>query len=654
MRAIILLIVLMPWAATAQNPCAMGKSRYYARTPVMKGTVADSTEHFYDIKYVKLDLTMTNLSTYISGNVITDAVTTAVSDVYTFELADNLTVDSVWINGTTRPVTTNGDVVKVSFASPLAAHTNFRAQVFYHGTGIGINSGMNTGIKNSTIPVTGRKMTYTSSQPFASKEWWPCKQDLQDKIDSTDIWVTVDSTLKVGSNGVLAHTTVIGSQKRYEWKERYPVDYYLLSVAIAPYYDYSSYMHFNNSTDSMLVQHYHYSPPSTRLQAILDSTAVLINYFSDLFGRYPFWKEKYGHCFVPDAYIGIENQTMTTIGADINHGPVQFIAHELGHQWFGDHVTGASWKDIWLHEGIATYLEYLYAERFSGPSGARLQMQRTHTLVYTNVSPIYNGTVYVDDTTSIERIFSPRLTYAKGAAVVHMLRFLINDDHLFFGSLRDYIQQYGGGNVTTEQFKTVVSQSTGINLDTFFNQWIYSSGWPRFTGSWNQSGNNIWVKINQSGTGNYPVFSTPLELSLEGPQGDTVVRIYTDQASAVYSFSWNKPVNDVFFDPNNWLLKQISNFTRDVALNVNSVVGPGFTVYPNPTRNKLYISHSGPGNLEITDVTGREVASVTLNASQQVTECNTTPLPPGCYLYRIINPQGGTIQTGKLIKEGNY
>lgn len=162
------------------------------------------------------------------------------------------------------------------------------------------------------------------------------------------------------------------------------------------------------------------------------------------------------------------------------------------------------------------------------------------------------------------------------------------------------------------------------------------------------------MNVNQSGTGNWPVFSTPLELFLSGPQGDTIVRVYTNQPGTLYSFTWNKPVSSISVDPRDWLLDQSSLFIKDPALNINIPASSDFTIYPNPVRNTLYISHQGQGVLKVTDITGREVVSVALNTRQQVTECDMASWSPGCYLYRIINPQGDVIQAGKLVKEGNY
>lgn len=637
--------------AQQQHFCASSKTQAYTSSArALKGTVADTAENHYDVKYVKLDIALTNANSAVSGFATTRVVTTVATDSYVFELTNELAVDSVKINGALRPATTTGDVRRVTLPTTFPVNTSFEATVYYNGV-IPAGSGFfGRGINTVRSSAMNGNVTYTLSQPYSAKDWWPCKQALQDKIDSTDIWITVDSSLKAGSNGLLEKVTSTGNKKRFEWKNKYPIDYYLLSAAVAPYLEYSYYLHFNNSTDSMLVQNYIYNNSLALRKPILDSTGLMINYFSDLFDRYPFWKEKYGHCTAPLSG-GMEHQTMSTMGiytADV-------VAHELGHQWFGDHVTCATWKDIWLNEGFASYTEYLYDEHFNTAARARQKMTDVHRdAMYPYFSPVPDptGTLYVNDTTDVTRIFSSQLSYNKGSAVAHMLRFVANNDSLFFGTLRHYLQQYGGKTATTEQFKLLVAQSYGMNMDTFFNQWVYGSGWPVFNTTWNQAGNNVFVNLSQVGTGNIPVFNTPLEIRLSGPQGDTTFRVQINTSSAFYAISWNKPVSSIAIDPNNWILDQPGQINRDPTLKVTSAgAASAYQVYPNPVSQQLQVRHSVPGNLQITDITGRKLLSATLTAQVGNTVIDVRHFPQGVYLYRILLADGTPAAQGKLIKE---
>src|SRR5690606_3084089 len=229
--------------------------------------------------------------------------------------------------------------------------------------------------------------------------------------------------------------------------------------------------HFTNSTDSMLVQNYVYNNPQVfpPFKSNLDTTGMLIPYFSDLFGRYPFWQEKYGHCLAPLGG-GMEHQTMSTIG----NFKGNLIAHELAHQWFGNYVTCATWKDIWLNEGFASYAEYLFVHNYNGAQDGFDYLENVHNRIITSSNP--GGTLYVDDTTNENRIFDGRLTYDKGSSVVHMLRYLTDDDNLFYGMLTNYLQQFANTTATTDQFRIFAQQQLNRNLDTFFNEWVYQEG----------------------------------------------------------------------------------------------------------------------------------------------------------------------------------
>jgi aminopeptidase N len=456
------------------------------------------------------------------------------------------------------------------------------------------------------------------------------------------MWITVPANLKAGSNGVLRSiSNMPNTQLRYEWKTNYPIDYYLLSIAVGPYIDYSYYVHFPNSTDSMLYQNYVYDNPGTlpAWKAQIDSVPGMITYFSQLFGRYPFWKEKYGHKMAPLSG-GMENQTMTTLG----FFSTTLTAHELGHQWFGDNVTCGSWKDIWLNEGFASYTEYLYVAHFRGPIDAFNNMLSKHN----NVLQDTFGSVYVNDTTSVSRIFDGRLTYDKGASIVHTLRFVFNNDSLFFHALRTYQSQFGDGTALTTDLKNICQQLTGKNLDTFFNQWIYGEGHPRYTAKWNQIGNQVYVKLNQTtASPAVSLFHTPLEIQLVSSTGDTVIRVNNNQQSQIYTFTWNKPMLTMFVDPNDWILDQTTSISKDTSLSTYDLARSEIKVYPNPALNAWQVTNLKEKSvLQLTDMNGRLIWQGQASYAMSIP---ANELTPGFYLLKISNSNSAF--TIKLIKQ---
>jgi aminopeptidase N len=615
-----------------------------------KATVANPAEDEYDMRHVKLNLALTNMSTTLAGDVTTTArVVVASMAAYVFELNSLLTIDSILINGQLRTFTSSGYVRTVNLPSPLPLNSVFTVRVFYHGNPGNTSSFQGLGIRNQQSQLWGARVTWTLSESYGAKDWWPTKQSLTDKLDSADVWLTIPDTLKAGSNGLLVNITNLpgnptqpGNKARYEWKTTYPIDYYLISVAVGPYVEYSSYVHFPNSTDSMLYQNYVYTNPSTLpfWKPQIDSVQDMITYFSQLYGRYPFWKEKYGHSMAPLSG-GMENQTMTTLG----FFPTTLTAHELGHQWFGDNVTCGSWKDIWLNEGFASYTEYLYVQHFRSAAKAFNYMFDVHDDVLQDDTA---GSVYVDDTTSEQRIFDGRLTYDKGSAVVHTLRFVFNNDSLFFHALRTYQSQFQYGTATTPDFKIVCQQITGKNLDTFFNQWIYGEGHPRYTATWNQVGNQVYVKLNQT-TSNFtvPLFHTPLEIRLFSSTADTIVRVNNSLATQTFSFTWNKPMGGMQIDPNDWILDEAAPAIKDPTLSAYEIARSEVKVFPNPANSEWQVSGlKSETHLQLNDMNGRLLWHGQANSNIVVP---AKELASGFYLLKVSNSDASF--TVKLIKQ---
>ncbi len=620
-----------------------------------RSTVADLAEDDYDVKHLKFNLNVTNTSTALSGDVTTTARVTAGSmPSYVFELDTAYTIDSAKVNGVLYTVGGTDSIRRISLTTPLTSGDIFTAQIFYHGTIASATIYSGGGMYNLLDPDWGANTLFTVSEPYQASRWWPCKQSLRDKIDSVDMWITVPDSLKAGSNGLLqAVTPVDATHSRYEWKERYPINYYLISMAVAAYTDYSYYMHFSGGTDSMLVQNYIYRDPAflPMYKNILDTAGLMIDYFSGLYGMYPFAKEKFGHSVV---YWGgaQEHQTMTTIGAPALG--VGTIAHELGHQWFGNNVTCGTWRDIMMSEGFATYTSYLYFDHFyASPAYSRSYIVYSQN----DVKTYDTGSIYVDDTVNEDRILDSRLTYRKGSVVLHTLRSVVNNDSDYFHIFRNYQQLNAGGNGTIDDFKnsakallgTVVN---GINLDTFFKQWIYLEGFPKYVLHWNQVGSDVYIELTQttSAPASVPLFKVPIEFRLHAVSGDTVVRILNDQVVQTFHFTYGNTLTGMFMDPNCWLTYKLLSYVHDLTLGVPEDNGKNVTILSNPANAGWEVMHL-PANssLSLTDMSGRVQWQSNSGNSERVA-IPAGDLPGGSYMLNVIAP-GNIRSSHKLVKE---
>lgn len=629
-------VLLQALAIRAQTPSACSYKGLYSESSALI-TQADLTNmNKYDVSYYKLDLELQNNNVYVQGNVVMNARVVADLTEITLQLHANMLIDSVKLNGLSATYTRADDVVKIQTGGTIASGASFQLITFYHGNATLQGS---SAIGNGYTNILSKKVSWSLSEPFAASEWWPCKQVLTDKADSSDVWVTTDSVNKVGSNGLLQHiTTMPGGKVRYEWKSTYPIAYYLISVAVCPYKEYNLYAHPAGS-DSVLIQNYVYQDIDSVSLHSLQYTAPLMELFSQKFGLYPFANEKYGHC-QSQMGGGMEHQTMSTMG----YFNFSIIAHELGHQWFGDYVTSKSWSDLWLHEGFATYCEFVANEA--------LMPGEKQSWIAQNMYASKNTTnsVYAFDSLNVQRLFDPQSTYAKGGILLRMLRYEINNDSLFFLGIRNYLAAHQYNMVTPTDFKTTMEQVSGKNFNTFFDQWYYSPGYPILEGRWNQWEHRVTLQITQRSTLRNTPFQTSLDVTIGYAGGDTTIRIWFDAITKTYEFDLGqKSVVYIKIDKENYVLKDLFSITKDITLSTPIVSGKAFaniTLYPNPAHNQIELVHAAGCHAQIVDITGMLMEELDLDSS---TAIDISGYAAGVYVVRLL--KDGEVGYVKFVKQ---
>ena len=572
----------------------------------------------YDIHHYHFNLEVTNTSTTVGGDVMFKSVVTSpVMDTFWFELRDFMIVDSVRLNNTTylpASLSRLNHVVRIPLVSNLDAGMAVTCRVYYRGTPP--SSGFFSGVTSAQSPTWGVNVTWTLSEPFSAPDWFPCKQDLADKIDSVFFDGTSVSPNKVASTGLLVGVdTLSGNRMKFKWRSRYPMAFYLMAFAVTNYTEHLSWAYpAAMAGDSLLIQHWIYNANNSSgtsclnfNRTALNSTGPMIENFSNLFVLYPFSNEKYGHMMAPLGG-GMEHQTMSTMG---NFG-MDLIAHELAHQWFGDMVTCATWNDIWLNEGWASYGEYLHRQYVISQASASDWMTNTHN----SARSATTGSVYVPASgiTNVNRIFSSSLSYKKGAAVLHMLRNEIDNDSLFFGGVRQYLNAKRHSVATTDEFRQIMEQYTGAPLADFFQDWVYGEGHPTYNVRWNWRDSVLWVQTSQTTSAPTvtPVFRNQLPLGLvtSGPgQAPTLIQI--EPALGLQRIWIPRQVVSMSLDPNNAILKgTASSITRLSTLGAGLEEDTGqdwLQCYPNPSQGPLNVHLALASKLILRDMTGKLV-----------------------------------------------
>lgn len=641
MKNLFLLILLtstiFTYAQDNSGSCAARKAAKNWQTKSASLSVAEIAEtEKYDVHYYDLDLQMTNTSTYLSGNVQIHAKALVNLDSALIELFESLLVSEIKVNGTI--VTYNRVSNKIRVPVNANAQEYFVIDVAYSGNPptAQTNPLGGSGLTAGSSPSWGNKVVWSLSEPFSAYEWFAVKQSLTDKADSCAVAITVPDTCKAGSNGVLEQVVPLGNGwTRYQWKHRHPIDYYLISVAVAKYVEYNLYANPQGSTSPVLIQNYIYDNPGTLPNFIdeINETADFMELFATQFGPYPFADEKYGHCMAPIGG-GMEHQTMTTQG----FFEKTLTAHELAHQWWGNHVTCASWCDIWLNEGFASYSEYLMlAALYNG------QQANHMTQVHQSVMNQPGGSVWVLDSLNEARIFSGRLTYDKGAGIIHTLRYIIQNDSLFFAALQDFQNTYAHSTATGLDFKNHIANFCNLNLDAFFEQWYFGEGFPTYQVQYNQNGSDLFLQISHTASMPTitPTFTNPISLRiLRQGQADTIIRFEINNNVELFSlYNFGILAGSIGIDPSNWVINGDGGVSLDPTLGFSDQPNTQTTqleVYPNPSKD--FISIKGQTEtLAFTfyDANGKTVQTGTIDKDGLI---DVRTLQSGTYILKCVSP----------------
>jgi aminopeptidase N len=600
----------------------------------------------YNVHYYDLDLSMTNLNTSVSGTAEIHATANENLDSALFELFQTFTISEIRVNGT--PVSYSR--VNSAIKAPVNANVGdaFIIAVDYSGTPpTAVSNPLGgSGMTNATSPSWGNKVTWSLSESFAAYEWWPCKQSLTDKADSSAVKLTVPSNCKGGSNGILENVVPLGNgTTRYEWKNRHMIDYYLISVAVAKYVEYNIYANPVGATAPILIQNFIYDNPATlpNFQDEIDETVDFLELFSDLFGLYPFADEKYGHCMAPLSG-GMEHQTMTTQG----FFEKSLTAHELGHQWFGDNVTCASWTDIWVNEGFAAYSEYLMKE-------ALYPGETTQHLIdiHDNIMSQPNGAVWVLDSLNESRIFDGRLTYDKGAAIVHTFRFMINDDATFFNALKNYQTNFKDSVAVGTDVKAELEAASGLDFTEAFDQWYFGEGYPTYSTRWNSVGSDLLLEITHttSASSITPTFTNPLEIKFaRSGQSDTTIRFdITSNLNQYFVPAIGTITNISAIDPSNWIINKVGTNNHDVNFLVGldeQIGASNILLYPNPSNTLISIQSDQNCELTIFSTEGKTIANHLVNGNLTL---DVSAYRNGNYLF-VFKANGRIINIENVVK----
>lgn len=621
-----------------QEYCSHSVRSAFVNSSVSPGY--NELQNCYDVRFYDLELEVSDTSTFLRA--ATGITFEALSEIDTlvFELTQSMIIDSIFLDGQKVPEFNHNDGLAMVFPrQPLSSGSLHQLKIWYQGGQS--DGGFFSGLTNRTDITYKKPVTYTLSEPFQASSWFPVKQNLEDKADSVRIRITTPEGLLAGSNGLLTATeTLPDGRSQFTWESRYPIAFYLISIAVSDYLDYSFYVHFEEDNDSLLVQNYIYDHPDifTNEKGRIDKTADMILFFSSLYGKYPFYEEKYGHAMAPMGG-GMEHQTMTTL----QNFNFDLVAHELAHQWFGNNVTCGTWQDIWINEGFASYSEYLAREALIGLPEAVAWMENAHS--YAIREP--DGSIYLTEAEARNtfRIFSFSLSYKKGASILHMLRNEIYDDELFFRIFREFQLRFKDSVATAEDFLLVVNELSGVDFAWFFDQWYYGRGFPVLQATWKQRADSLYIETFQGSSSDDPdFFRMHIDFLLTFSDGkDSLLRVHIDKPEKKFNIYTGKKLINIEIDP-------YSKNLMNASLYEFIPQGQEVEIIPNPFTDTLYLNfreRSSEKSIVITNLQGKVVYQEMIG-NKDSAELNLSGLAGGVYLIVIEN--GVESKAARIIK----
>ncbi len=639
---IVLLSLLFDLQAQEQSLQFSG-SEYCAYGKQMRGDLApydlrsaNSPRHSFDVLDYNLDLDIFNCyippypKSFTAKAIITFRVDSALSQIKLNAIKSSLQINTVSGAGTsfvhgpdTLTIQLNktyqpGDIVEVGIKY---LHRNVSDDAFYTGGGF----------------------VFTDSEPQGARRWFPCYDQPSDKATLT-MKAKVPANVKLGSNGRLDDSLTLADTTWFTWISRDPIATYLMVIASKANYKLDIVQWPKPGTNDILPIRFYYNQgenPSAMKAMIIP----LADFYTSVYGEHPFEKDGFATLSNQFTWGGMENQSLTTLCPGCWQSSL--IAHEFAHQWFGDMITCATWSDIFLNEGFATFSQAFRTGERNGYQAYKNELAgNANYYLGHNPGWAISNPEWAFTPPSSDVLFNYAITYMKASCILPMYRYVIGDS-LFFHSIKSYTTdtnfRYKSSSIP--DFTDKLSDATGQDLHWFFDQWLFQPNHPVYenvygfeestNGKWNLNFRANQVQINA------PFFKMPLTIKVKF-QGapDTTFVLMNDVNNQTFTLQFDHQPVSLLFDPNNDIL--LKEATTVVSVNSRPVLFTEMQLQPNPAggsvKVEFQLKQNSAVDIQINDLQGKSLFSKNLgilNQGNHSEELNLANFQDGTYIISL-------------------
>lgn len=462
-----LLCLFFSYAVQAQKEITFTKYDY------LHGKL-NANRNWFDVNHYNITVKIDPSKKYISGNNIITYTVLKSAGIMQLDVHGLIKIDSIVFRNNKIAYTRDSSIVLIKLPK-AAKNSTQQIKVYFSGYPLIASKAPWSGGFVFTKDSLHRDWVGLACQGLGASTWLPCKDHNSDEADSVTIHLQVPEGLTGVSNGkLIGSKTLHNGFHEYVWKVTYPINNYNITINVGHYkliadtYTSITQNYLTPLSLNYYVLDYNYNKALEHFKQV----KTMLSCYERFFNPYPFWND--GYKLVETPYWGMEHQSCVSYGNDYTNNRWDFdfiIIHESAHEWFGNCLTAPDPAELWIHESFTTYAESVFLECTTNKETAQKYLNMQKRNIENNVSMIGTRDVFFHH-------FPDNDIYYKGTWMLHTIRNVLNNDTLWFNTLKDYVKKFAYKNVTTQQTIDFICTRTNTSLQKIFEQYLTAANLP--------------------------------------------------------------------------------------------------------------------------------------------------------------------------------